>query len=50
MPKDKLKIFMSYAPEDEAMKTELDKALVALKRNKKIETRKNIEVRMKIGN
>lgn len=37
MPKEKLKIFMSYAHEDEAMKTELDKALVALKRNKKIE-------------
>jgi hypothetical protein len=37
MAKDKLKIFMSYAPEDEAMKTELDKALVALKRNEKIE-------------
>lgn len=28
---------MSYAHEDEAMKTELDKALIALKRNEKIE-------------
>jgi hypothetical protein len=37
MPKEKLKIFVSYAHEDEAMKTELDKALVALKRNKKID-------------
>ena len=37
MSKNKLKIFMSYAHEDEAMKTELDKALVALKRNEKID-------------
>lgn len=36
MGKDKLKIFMSYAHQDEAMKTELDKALVALKKNEKI--------------
>ena len=38
MPDRKLKIFMSYAHEDEAMKTELDKALVMLKKNEKIET------------
>jgi hypothetical protein len=31
-----LKIFLSYAHEDEAMKAELDKALVQLKRNNKI--------------
>ena len=37
MPKEKLKVFMSYAHEDEALKTELDKALIALKRNEKIE-------------
>jgi TIR domain len=37
MPEKKLKIFMSYAHEDEAMKTELDKALVALKKNESIE-------------
>jgi hypothetical protein len=37
MPEKKLQIFMSYAHEDEAMKTELDKALVVLKRNDKIE-------------
>lgn len=37
MAKDKLKIFMSYAHEDEAMKAELDKALIALKRSNKIE-------------
>ncbi len=37
MPKSKLKIFMSYAHEDEAMKTELDKALILLKRSGKIE-------------
>jgi hypothetical protein len=37
MAKEKLKIFMSYAHEDEAMKTELDKALIALKKNEKIE-------------
>lgn len=37
MGKSKLKVFMSYAHEDEAMKTELDKALVALKKNEKIE-------------
>jgi hypothetical protein len=35
--KSKLKIFMSYAHEDEAMKTELDKALIMLKRSNKIE-------------
>jgi len=37
MGKLKLKIFMSYAHEDEAMKTELDKALIMLKRSNKIE-------------
>jgi hypothetical protein len=37
MGKSKLKIFMSYAHEDEAMKTELDKALIMLKRSNKIE-------------
>ena len=37
MGKVKLKIFMSYAHEDEAMKTELDKALIMLKRSDKIE-------------
>lgn len=37
MPKEKLKVFMSYAHEDKAMKTELDKALIALKKNKKID-------------
>ena len=37
MPKDRLKIFLSYAHEDEDMKTELDKALVMLKRNNKID-------------
>ena len=37
MSKDKLNIFLSYAPEDEAMKSELDKALVALKRKGEIE-------------
>ena len=33
----KLKIFLSYAHEDEAMKTQLDRNLVALKRNNSIE-------------
>jgi len=37
MGKTKLKIFMSYAHEDEAMKTELDKALIMLKRSDKID-------------
>lgn len=37
MAKTTLKIFLSYAREDEQMKQELDKALVMLKRNKKIE-------------
>ena len=37
MGKDKIKIFLSYAHEDEGMKNELDKALVVLKRNDKIE-------------
>jgi hypothetical protein len=37
MPKDKLKIFMSYAHEDEAMKAELDKSLIMLKRSDKID-------------
>ena len=33
----KLKIFLSYAHEDEAMKTQLDRNLVALKHNNSIE-------------
>jgi len=37
MPKTKLKIFMSYAQEDESMKTELDKALIMLKKSDKVE-------------
>ncbi len=37
MAKTKLKIFLSYAHEDEAMKTELDKALIMLKKSDKIE-------------
>lgn len=37
MAKDKLKVFMSYAHKDEDMKNELDKALIALKRNEKID-------------
>ena len=37
MGKTKLKIFVSYAHEDEAMKTELDKALIMLKRSDKID-------------
>jgi hypothetical protein len=44
MPEKKLKIFMSYAHEDEAMKTELDKALVALKKNKKIEVWQDLQI------
>jgi hypothetical protein len=36
MPK-KLKIFLSYAHEDEAMKNELDKSLIMLKRSDKID-------------
>ena len=32
----KLNIFLSYAHEDEAMKTQLDKNLIMLKRNEKI--------------
>jgi hypothetical protein len=32
----KLKVFLSYAHEDEAMKNELDKALIMLKRSEKI--------------
>jgi len=34
----KVKVFLSYCHEDEAMKNELDKALIMLKRNNKIET------------
>lgn len=34
----KLKVFLSYSHEDEIMKQELDKALIMLKRNKKIDT------------
>ena len=37
MAKDKLKIFMSYSHTDEAMKNELDKSLIMLKRSDKIE-------------
>jgi len=37
MAKDKLKIFMSYAHEDEAMKIELDKSLIMLKKSNKID-------------
>lgn len=37
MPPRKLKIFMSYSHEDEDMKHELDKALVALKKSEKID-------------
>lgn len=37
MPKTKLKIFLSYAHEDEQMKTELDRALIMLKRSDKID-------------
>jgi hypothetical protein len=37
MPKQKLKVFLSYSHEDEKMKTELDKALIILKRNEKID-------------
>ncbi|MBL7764822.1 MAG: toll/interleukin-1 receptor domain-containing protein [Chitinophagaceae bacterium] len=37
MPKDKLKLFLSYAHEDEAMKQELDKNLIGLKRSGKLE-------------
>lgn len=33
----KLKVFLSYAHEDEAMKTQLDKNLVGLRRSEKIE-------------
>ena len=36
-PKTKLKIFICYAHEDEAMKKELDKSLIMLKRSDKIE-------------
>jgi len=36
MPERKLKVFMSYAHEDEDMKNELDKALIMLKRSDKI--------------
>jgi hypothetical protein len=36
MPKSKLTIFLSYAHEDEAMKQELDKSLIMLKRSGKI--------------
>ncbi|MCM0648439.1 toll/interleukin-1 receptor domain-containing protein [Clostridium swellfunianum] len=34
----KIKVFLSYCHEDEGMKKELDKALIMLKRNKKVET------------
>ena len=37
MAKDKLKVFLSYAHEDEAMKVQLDKNLVGLKKTNKIE-------------
>lgn len=37
MPKTKLKVFLSYAHEDEAMKTQLDRSLIMLKRNEMIE-------------
>ncbi len=37
MAKTKLKIFLSYSHEDEAMKKELDKSLVMLKRSDKID-------------
>ena len=37
MPKLKLKIFLSYSHEDEAMKKELDKSLIMLKRSDKID-------------
>ena len=37
MPRTKLKIFLSYAHEDEAMKNELDKSLIMLKRSSMIE-------------
>lgn len=34
---EKLKVFLSYAHEDEAMKTQLDRHLVMLRRNEKID-------------
>ena len=37
MPKTKLNIFLSYAHEDEAMKVQLDKNLVMLKKSGKID-------------
>ncbi len=37
MKKNKLNIFISYAHEDEAMKNDLDKHLIMLKRSEKIE-------------
>ncbi len=37
MPQNKLKVFLSYAHEDEAMKAQLDKNLVMLKQSGKIE-------------
>jgi len=37
MAKDKLKVFLSYAHEDEAMKVQLDRNLVGLKMTNKIE-------------
>ncbi|MEP7255347.1 MAG: toll/interleukin-1 receptor domain-containing protein [Ferruginibacter sp.] len=36
MPKNKLNIFLSYAHEDEAMKVQLDRSLVMLRRSEKI--------------
>jgi len=37
MPKEKLKVFVSYSHEDEPMKKELDKSLIMLKRSEKID-------------
>ena len=37
MKKNKLNVFISYAHEDEAMKNDLDKHLIMLKRSDKIE-------------
>ena len=37
MPKTKLNIFLSYAHEDEAMKVQLDRSLVMLRRSEKID-------------
>jgi len=36
MPKNKLNIFLSYAHEDEAMKVQLDRNLIMLKKSEKI--------------